>query len=35
LMEWAENIENLLPKDCVWVNITKDDHEGREIEVNI
>ncbi|HZH87160.1 MAG TPA: tRNA (adenosine(37)-N6)-threonylcarbamoyltransferase complex ATPase subunit type 1 TsaE [Brumimicrobium sp.] len=34
-LEWAENIQNLLPEDCVWVNITKDDQEGREIEVDI
>ena len=34
-LEWAENIENLLPEDCVWVNITKDDQDGREIEVDI
>ncbi|HLV41918.1 MAG TPA: tRNA (adenosine(37)-N6)-threonylcarbamoyltransferase complex ATPase subunit type 1 TsaE [Brumimicrobium sp.] len=34
-IEWAENIENLLPEDCVWVNITKDDQDGREIEVSI
>ncbi|WP_107037633.1 tRNA (adenosine(37)-N6)-threonylcarbamoyltransferase complex ATPase subunit type 1 TsaE [Brumimicrobium mesophilum] len=35
LIEWAENIENLLPEDCVWVNITKNDQDGREIEVDI
>jgi tRNA threonylcarbamoyladenosine biosynthesis protein TsaE len=34
-LEWAENIHNLLPEDCVWVNITKDDQDGREIEVDI
>src|SRR5690554_732916 len=34
-IEWAENIANLLPEDCVWVNITKDDQEGRVIEVDI
>lgn len=32
-IEWAENIENLLPKDYVKVNITKDEHDVREIEV--
>ena len=35
LIEWAENIENLLPEDCVWVSISKDDQDGREIEVDI
>ena len=34
-LEWAENIENLLPEDCVWVSISKDDQDGREIEVDI
>jgi len=34
-IEWAENIQNLLPEDCVWVSITKDDQDGREIEVDI
>lgn len=34
-IEWAENIENLLPENCVWVNITKVDQDGREIEVDI
>ncbi|PWH86938.1 tRNA (adenosine(37)-N6)-threonylcarbamoyltransferase complex ATPase subunit type 1 TsaE [Brumimicrobium oceani] len=35
LIEWAENILNLLPEDCVWVNMTKNDREGRVIEVEI
>lgn len=32
-IEWAENIANLLPEDCVWIHITKDDNEARFIEV--
>lgn len=32
-IEWAENIENLLPEDYVKVNIRKDKHDVREIEV--
>ncbi|RFC53826.1 tRNA (adenosine(37)-N6)-threonylcarbamoyltransferase complex ATPase subunit type 1 TsaE [Brumimicrobium aurantiacum] len=34
-IEWAEKIENLLPEDCVWINITKDDLGGRTIETEI
>lgn len=34
-IEWAENIANLLPENCVWVNMTKVNNEGRTIEVII
>lgn len=34
-IEWAENIENLLPEDCVWISMRKNDHDGREIEVDV
>lgn len=34
-IEWAENIANLLPENCVWVNMTKENDEGRTIEVDI
>ncbi|MEX1190445.1 MAG: tRNA (adenosine(37)-N6)-threonylcarbamoyltransferase complex ATPase subunit type 1 TsaE [Brumimicrobium sp.] len=34
-LEWAENIDNLLPDNCVWVTITKDDDGIRTIEVEL
>ena len=34
-IEWAENIANLLPKNCVWVNITKNKLDERIIEVSL
>lgn len=34
-IEWAENIQNLLSENCVWITITKDEHEIRTIEVEI
>ncbi|MDX1653371.1 MAG: tRNA (adenosine(37)-N6)-threonylcarbamoyltransferase complex ATPase subunit type 1 TsaE [Brumimicrobium sp.] len=34
-LEWAENIHNLLPDNCVWVSITKDEHDTRTIEVTL
>tara|TARA_B100000508_G_scaffold118450_1_gene98570 strand:- start:85448 stop:85870 length:423 start_codon:yes stop_codon:yes gene_type:complete len=34
-IEWAENIDNLLPESCVRVTITKDDQGGRRIEAKL
>lgn len=34
-IEWAENIDNLLPESCVRVTITKDDRGGRRIEAKV
>ena len=34
-LEWAENIDNLLPENSVWVTITKDDNDSRTIEVEL
>lgn len=34
-LEWAEKIDNLLPDNCVWIHITKDEKEGRNIEVTL
>lgn len=34
-MEWAENIENLLPDNCVWVNITANDASVRTITIEV
>lgn len=34
-IEWAENIDNLLPETCVRVTITKDDRGGRRIEAKL
>lgn len=34
-LEWAENIDNLLPEKSVWVTITKDDKDVRTIEVEL
>ena len=32
LIEWAENIKDILPKNCITVNITKISDNLREIE---
>ena len=34
-LEWAEKIRNILPENCVWVDITKDDQDGRVFEIDI
>ena len=34
-LEWPEKIQNLLPDSCVWVTITKDENEGRMIEIRL
>ncbi len=34
-LEWAEKIRNILPDNCVWIDITKDDQDGRVFEINI
>ena len=34
-IEWAEKIGNILPNNCVWVNITKDDRDGRVFEIDL
>lgn len=34
-IEWAENIDNLLPETCVRVTITKVDRGGRRIEAKL
>lgn len=34
-LEWAENIDNLLPDNCVWITITKDENDVRTIEVEL
>lgn len=34
-LEWAEKIANILPENCVWVYITKDDQDGRVFEIII
>lgn len=34
-LEWAENIENLLPENCVWVTITTDESGERTINVEV
>lgn len=34
IIEWSENIEAILPQDCVRVTITKcDDPDERQIEI--
>jgi tRNA threonylcarbamoyladenosine biosynthesis protein TsaE len=34
-IEWAENIDNLLPEPCVRITITKDTNGGRRIEAKL
>jgi len=33
VVEWAENIKNLLPKKLITINITKVDDNSREFEI--
>ena len=33
LIEWAEKIKDLLPKETVWIDIKRGDHEERVVEV--
>ena len=33
LIEWSEKVPNLLPKDCIVVDIKKIDDNTREIEI--
>lgn len=34
-IEWAKKINNLLPENCVWVNITVDENNTRTIAINM
>ena len=34
-LEWAENIQNLLPENCVWVTISADEAGVRTINVEV
>lgn len=34
-IEWAKKIDNLLPKNCVWVNITVDENDVRTIAIDM
>lgn len=34
-LEWPEKIQNLLPDSCVWITITKDKNQGRQIEIHV
>lgn len=34
-IEWAENIENLLDDNCVWIKMTKNKNDRRTIEVEL
>ncbi len=37
LIEWADMIEEYIPKDAIWINLSKDDAKGdnyRKIEIN-
>lgn len=34
-IEWAKNIDNLLPENCVWVNITVDENDVRTIAIDM
>jgi len=33
-MEWAENIEELIPKDCIWVNIEEQVDKSRKLTID-
>ena len=33
LIEWSEKIEDMLPDDTVYINITINDDQSRDIEI--
>lgn len=34
LIEWAEKAQKLLPKDIIWINISKEDTQNRVITIS-